>query len=476
MVFIPGLRRPAFDPFTRTDPMPAAPLDNFQPGGLPVNVLQELQQPEPVAVTRAATAMDQRPNFQVPDMPLPEVKPPRERRSFLDTVGRLADVFATVGGADALYQPTLDAREDRTRMIDMEALKRQQMEQQLAMGGEEAALLQRQKAGVAMKGLQAIAARGGDVNAAWPILARQAGIKPEDTAVLGDMISKDPNAIPAIAAMFGQEQEFGLQPFYAQDAQGNLQAYQIGKDGSLQPINLPNGSQPVDPLKFVDTGNQQVGVGSRTGRPIRILPKGVDPNTGARIQSSERIAGANIASRENIASMRGPGGKQAPQAAGGAETALANIAELRGIYGTLNNMGAMVSPKQGTGANIWARARASGAGQLVEGTIGTEAQTQRDRIGSIRPGLMQSLAKATGMTGKQLDSNADVKLFMQTVTDPTASYEANMAALDGLERFVRANAKQPAPAPRAAPRRIAPRRAPARPAPRGGGKPSVSNW
>jgi hypothetical protein len=110
---------------------------------------------------------------------------------------------------------------------------------------------------------------------------------------------------------------------------------------------------------------------------------------------------------------------------------------------------------------------------LVEGTIGTEAQTQRDRINSIRPGLMQALAKATGMTGKQLDSNADVKLFMQTVTNPTASYEANIAALDGLERFVRQNAAGSSPAPnRQAPNRQAPRRV----TPRGSNKPSVSNW
>lgn len=60
----------------------------------------------------------------------------------------------------------------------------------------------------------------------------------------------------------------------------------------------------------------------------------------------------------------------------------------------------------------------------------------RDRIGSIRPNLMQSIAQATGMTGKQLDSNADVKLFAQTVSDPTKSYEANIAAIrPGTEAF-----------------------------------------
>lgn len=35
------------------------------------------------------------------------------RRSLLDTVGRISDVIAQVGGATPLFQPTLDAREDR---------------------------------------------------------------------------------------------------------------------------------------------------------------------------------------------------------------------------------------------------------------------------------------------------------------------------------------------------------------------------
>ena len=118
-----------------------------------------------------------------------------------------------------------------------------------------------------------------------------------------------------------------------------------------------------------------------------------------------------------------------------------------------------------------ARTRSSVLGQLAEGAVGTQAQTQRDRIASIRPGLVQSIAKATGMSAKQLDSNADVKLWMQTVTDPTSSYQANVAALNGLERFVRTNSAKPtaSAAPRNTPQRVKPRA-------RAGAKPSVSNW
>lgn len=488
MVFIPGFSRPTpFPNQVPRSPLPTGSLTQFEPGGLPTNVLQQITPSDPLAVTQMADQMQAQPitSAPIPTNVMQDIKPQRERRSFLDTVGRLADVLATVGGAEALYQPTLDAREDRARMIDIEAMKRRQLEQQINEGDESVADRQRARAGVAMKGLQAIQARGGDINAAWPILAKQAGLGPEDTAFLADAFAKDPNSVSAITAMFGGETEFGLQPFYAQGPDGTLQAYQIGKDGSIQPIQLPEGTRPIDPLKFVDTGNQQVGVGSRTGQPIRILPKGVDPDTGARITSNERIAGANNQTRITVAGMRGTGSgnQNTPiNQQEATDNALSSIAELRGIYGSLNNMGAMVSPKNKTGANVLARVRSSGAGQYIEGAIGTEAQTQRDRINSIRPGLMQTLAKATGMTGKQLDSNADVQLFMKTVTDPTASYEANMAALDGLERLVRSRRQspKPQPKPRPSPKPQPKPRSSAKPqpriTPRKSSNPSISNW
>lgn len=436
---------------------------------VPVEVLNDpaAQARPPMDLTNIMQTLD-----EAPQIPQQAAEPPRQRRSLLDTVGRISDVLARVGGAEALYQPSLDAREDRTRQIDLDALRKQSMEQELGAGADAASARQRDLLGGAMRGLQAIQARGGNVGTAWPILARQAGIPDDQAAQLTEIFAQDPNSIAAIAAMTGQEREFGLQPFYAQDKDGKLKAYQLGKDGSLQAVRLGEGEAPIDPLKFVDTGGAQVGVGTRSGGVRKILPNSVDPNTRANIGSHERIAAAGNRSREAVAATRGAGKEPAN---GGAmvNAARGNLSELRKIYGELRGIGALVSPKQSTGANVAARVRASGVGQMLEGAVGTEAQTKRDRVASIRPALMQSLAQATGMTGKQLDSNADVKLFMQTVTDPTTSYEANLAAIDGLERFLEANTKT-GTAPAAAPR--APARPRAQPRRASGGAPSVSNW
>ena len=451
-------------------------------GGAPAQDPASMFAGPEVLPVNTATMPRQAP-MQAPEMP--QVAPGRQRRSLLETLGGVADVIARVGGAEALYQPTLDAREDRAmaqedrmRQIDLDALRMRQGEQQIAAGDMEASAAQNALVKNAIRGLQAVKKGGGDAARAWPILAQQAGIPQERAAALAQIFEQDPQALDGIAAMLadGEEGEFGLQPFYVQGPQG-LEAYQLSKDGTVKKVALPEGAAPIDPLRFVDTGGAQVGVGTRSGQPVRILPKTEAPGRAADRASRERIAGQNNRARVAVAGMKKTG-SETPK--GGdigpmVESAKGNLQELRTIYKDLRDMGALVSPSQSAAGNIVARARASGAGQMLEGAVGTEAQTKRDRINSLRPALMQSLAKATGMTGKQLDSNADVKLFMQTVTDPTKSYEANIAAIEGLERFLEANTRAARPAPVARPnaRRVTPRGNQQRRAP---AKPSVSNW
>jgi hypothetical protein len=258
-------------------------------------------------------------------------------------------------------------------------------------------------------------------------------------------------------------------------------AYQIGKDGRPHILNFgAAGVTPSEPTKVVDTGDSAVVLG-QSGQTKRILPKTEAPGkaadraqaagiAGARIRSAETIARGNQQTQLTIAGM--PARSNGKAAAGGSSPVAAQNAdnllkELSGIYDKLNAGGAMVNPDHSTTGNVLSRVRSSRLGQLAEGTIGTQAQTLRDRVGSIRPQLMQTLAKATGMTGKQLDSNADVKLFMQTVTDPSASYQANQAAIAGLRRFLASNSKAAAPA--ASPRSSAPGRTPVKPRASAGG-------
>lgn len=404
--------------------------------------------PAPVVVPQAA------PVAPPPPPPPPAAKPdahPTKRRSLLDTIGRISDVLAKVGGAEALYQPTLDAREDRTLALGDHARKVSADEIALETSKFDLGDKHNLRLGQAARGLKAIQTAGGDVTKAWPILAQRLNIDPETVASVGQGLAADPSSVDGLIAATTDpkydQSKYGGNVVYGKDANGKLVAYQPSLSGDSARNILPDGVTPIDPFKAVDTGDAQVLVGTRSGTPVRILPKRVSPDQVSRSNTTLTVAREGNRSREGIAAMRAGTTKAGDPAM--IETAQGNLDELRSIYGDLKKMGAMVSPAQAANKNVVARIRASGLGQTLEGAVGTEAQSKRDRIASIRPQLMQSLAKATGMTGKQLDSNADVKLFMQTVTNPAASYESNMEAIAGLERFLKANAKKNAAAPAA---------------------------
>lgn len=444
----------------------AGPANAAVASGGGMNVLQNLPQASaasPLPVGPADGPYYPEAAAPPPPPAAPAEKPtrdhPKKRFSVIDTIGRLADVFATVGGAQALYQPTLDNREDRVlklgdhaREVDMDGLKKTLAEQQVDEGKLTPVLAARKRLGTALGSL----ANNPDAAALWPSVAEQAGIvDAQQVAAIGAKLQENPAAAGIFAKALGADVDnLGKNVFFGTDSTGKTVAYQVGPDGHPRILDFgAAGVTPTAPIKVVDTGGAQVIV--ENGQPRKVLTKTARPDTFLTTQTARDIARGNNKTAITIAGMpaRGKDGTGAGATgdnSGFVTSARDSLGELRTIYGDLKKMGGTVSPSQTAGENIKARVRASGLGQMVEGTLGTQAQTKRDRIDSIRPGLMQAIAKATGMTGKQLDSNADVKLFMQTVTNPQKSYEANIAAINGLERFIVANSKKPV-APGASP-------------------------
>ena len=236
----------------------------------------------------------------VPDVSqnLPQIQSaqPKQRRSLLDTVGGIADVFARVGGAEALYQPTLDARmardnaqSDRSREIDIEGMRKQLLEQQIGAGKVDATQGQNKLASSAIRGLQAIQRGGGDVNTAWPLLARQAGIPDERAAELGQLFASNPNALEGVAAMFDQSEggQYGMEPIPVRGADGKTRLYQLNKRGGASPIAFGEGEEPLGTTKFVDAGGQMIGVDSYSNKPQTIIPRTERPRRYRNSQTAE---------------------------------------------------------------------------------------------------------------------------------------------------------------------------------------------
>ena len=118
----------------------------------------------------------------------------------------------------------------------------------------------------------------------------------------------------------------------------------------------------------------------------------------------------------------------------GKQQLLSVTAAMRGKYNELKNAGAAVSTGASSVANIAASARQSGVGQAIGGAIGTPEQGIRNEIQMQIPNLINSIRQATGMSAKTMDSNTELQFYLKMATDPTKNIEANLFALETLEK------------------------------------------
>lgn len=181
----------------------------------------------------------------------------------------------------------------------------------------------------------------------------------------------------------------------------------------------------------------------------------LDPNDNTRMLSvdAKTYKGGSIGSPGviGIAGKEPAGAKKQEAKETAQENAGAIIAQLRQSFDQLDQLGAITSTQNRPGTNIGAYLSSSGAGQLTGRVLGTEAQSERNKIAQTRPLLMTTIMQAMGLSAKQLDSNAELKLWLSAATDPTLDLEANRSALANLENLLTGKGKKenapPAPKP-----------------------------
>ena len=151
--------------------------------------------------------------------------------------------------------------------------------------------------------------------------------------------------------------------------------------------------------------------------------------SGGQLTVAQRNAAVNEAAERRL----GDGAATADKNLPGKQQLSTIIDKMRGAYETLRTEGAAVQPGGDVLGNIGARLRGTGVAQAVEGAIGTTAQSERTKIKNMRPLLVNAIKQATGMSAQQMNSNVELKLFLDTATNPdTADIDANLAALENL--------------------------------------------
>ena len=119
----------------------------------------------------------------------------------------------------------------------------------------------------------------------------------------------------------------------------------------------------------------------------------------------------------------------------GKELLTSQIISLRDAYDGLAAQGGIVDTKQPWYKNLSAWVGTTGVGQTVGKAIGTDTQSLRNTIAQSRPLLLNAIKQATGMSSKQLDSNAELKMYLAAATDPTLDVQANRKALRALDKM-----------------------------------------
>lgn len=139
------------------------------------------------------------------------------------------------------------------------------------------------------------------------------------------------------------------------------------------------------------------------------------------------------ATRENAIGKTpaGAGSKAEATIAGKADVDK-DIVTLKSALDALHAGGGITSVSKGVIPNIGRWATNTGPGQLLGSMGGTQNQKARDVISQARPLLLRSIMQATGMSARSLDSNAELKLWLSTATDPAKGYEANVEALNNI--------------------------------------------
>ena len=155
------------------------------------------------------------------------------------------------------------------------------------------------------------------------------------------------------------------------------------------------------------------------------------------VQPLVQVMGPNntptwVERKDAIGKVPAGAGSKAEQVIAGKAEVDSSVITLKSALDQLSEGGGITSTEKGVISNIGSWAANTPVGQTMGSMGRTTNQKARDVISQARPLLLRSIMQATGMSARSLDSNAELKLWLSTATDPTKGYEANIEALNNI--------------------------------------------
>jgi len=104
-------------------------------------------------------------------------------------------------------------------------------------------------------------------------------------------------------------------------------------------------------------------------------------------------------------------------------------------YDELDKANAIQNPDKGALNNLISGVNSSDLGQYASNKLGTQAQSARNAIKSARSTLVPVIMRASGLTGSQINSEAELKQFMQSLTDPAVDIKSVKEQIETLRNL-----------------------------------------
>jgi len=153
----------------------------------------------------------------------------------------------------------------------------------------------------------------------------------------------------------------------------------------------------------------------------------------AQMQVQGRIDIANL-----MASMKGPSAavikaqERADKIAEGKESLSDTVEVAKTLVADLAKSGGMTSTSNGPLSNLITSLGTGTIGQFGGRVVGTANQAKRDELNSVRLQLFNSVKEATGMSASQLNSNVELKTWLNSLGGADMTKEANEAILNNI--------------------------------------------
>jgi hypothetical protein len=198
-----------------------------------------------------------------------------------------------------------------------------------------------------------------------------------------------------------------------------------------------------------DAANQARIEAAKTAADAKIEAARVQGATALQIAQLQAQAKRDIA--ELTASLKGPSpavlkAQEKAEKVEEGQLALGDtISTAETLVKDLAKMGGITSTSKGPLANLVTSLQTGTVGQMGGRVFGTKEQAKRDELKSIRLQLLNAVKEATGMSAQQLNSNVELKTYLDSLGSEGMTKEANLAILDNLSRrYLKGEAAQPA--------------------------------